>query len=66
MVNLDPNSDSVGLGDLTQQFHDILSGANSESGNRNGEVYVSGPLVTGNNDPWLTDTSFSLFTETLL
>jgi hypothetical protein len=36
MVNLEPNSSSVGLGDLTQQFADILSGANTDRGNRNG------------------------------
>ena len=55
MVNLDPNSDSVGLGDLTQQFHDILSGANSDSGNRNGDSdrvqeHTRLPSLIGNNN----------------
>ena len=55
MVNLDPNSDSVGLGDLTQQFHDILSGANSDSGNRNGDSdrvqeHTQLPSLIGNNN----------------
>ena len=36
MVNLEPNSSSVGLGDLTQQFADILGGPNSDRSNRNG------------------------------
>ena len=36
MVNLEPNSSSVGLGDLTQQFADILGGTNTDRGNRNG------------------------------
>ena len=54
MVNLDPNSDSVGLGDLTQQFHDILSGANSDS-NRNGDSdrvqeHTRLPSLIGNNN----------------
>ena len=37
MVNLEPNSASVGLGDLTQQFDDILGGANTDRGSRNGD-----------------------------
>ena len=37
MVNLEPNSTSVGLGDLSQQFDDILGGANTDSSNNNGD-----------------------------
>ena len=37
MVNLEPNSASVGLRDLTHQFDDILGGVNSDRENRNGD-----------------------------
>ena len=60
----------------TPHFHDHLllinwahyeddddCGDDGESGDRDGAVYVSGVLVTWNFDPWLTDNSFSLFTE---
>ena len=37
MVNLDPNSSSVGLGDLTQQFDDILGGTDTNRSNRSAD-----------------------------
>lgn len=37
MVNLEPNSASVGIGDLSQQFDDILGGTNTDRSNNNGD-----------------------------
>lgn len=37
MVNLEPNSASVGLGDLSQPFDDLLGGTNTDRRNNNGD-----------------------------
>ena len=44
MVNLDPNSASVGLSDLSQQFEDILG--NTDRENRNGNSDRVHPVQT--------------------
>ena len=70
MVNLDPNSASVGLSDLSQQFEEILGNTDRENRNGNSDrvhpVQTRLPNIIGDQGHNNSDRDVQNFYQTLL